>query len=299
MEIRISKIKFISPYADGQSKTVKFEKVVPLDDVVLEAWLVDMRPGIIVRFGDEICIVEIAVTHFTDQVKKEKIRRRGIAAFEIDLNSIKEAFTFESLTRLLFLAPYPATWLYNKLIEDIAAKDEEVYSIAVKAKEALKRSNLAASQARELSESQRQADKFQKYRALPAQAKLEKNIQVLKISLPQMQLFSAWVPWDDSFGVDRIVWQSTVLLFIAKKVGGTKHHYFSPRSFNAEVCLAQLRYCFEITAKIKDGDSIAIYKYLKHLEDMGILNCCGRKEFQLIVLPEKWRLLEPRNVLTG
>lgn len=295
MEVRIPAVKFLSPYADGQSKTISSEKIVRVDSVDLEVWLVDLRPDIIVKFGDERYLVEIAATHFVDEVKRGKIRRHGISAFEVEVSSVSKTFTFKSLTHLLFLASYPAVWLHNGLIDELAAQDEAAHLRAAVAKEAFRKSNLASVQAKELYESQKRAEKFHKYKAFPAQRKLEINMQALKLSLPQIELFSTRVPWGDSFGVPNNVWQSTVLVYVAREVSNMNRNSFVPNLFNAEVCLSRLRHCFDVTSRVKNGNAIAVFKYLKHLEDMGILKYRGRKEFELVVSPDKWPKLKLRD----
>ncbi len=82
----------------------------------------NIRPDIWVRAGDERYFVEIAVTHFVDEVKALKMREMQIPAFEVDLQSLKSTFTFAALEELLFSAPYTAKWIFNKHVE---AMEEE------------------------------------------------------------------------------------------------------------------------------------------------------------------------------
>lgn len=285
-EIRLPVVEFCSPYANGRTKIDSVEKIVAVDGVELESWLVDMRPDIVVKFGDESYLVEIAVTHFVDEHKKAKIQRLKIPAFEIDVGSLKGEFTFAALTNLLFTAPYPAKWLYNKRIDELAAEAQASHLAAIAAGEVERRKA-----------HQERADKFRKYRELPAQKKLERNIHELRLSQPQMELFSTFVPWENSFGVPRIVWQSAVLVYIEKVERDQGWGIYVPCQINANACLSWLHKVFIVMPKVKDGDSIAVWKYFKHLEAMGILSYLAHKEFDLVVTSKKWRRLERSDVV--
>ena len=292
MEVRIPAIKFYSPYADGQTKTVSAERLVHLDNVDLEVWLTDMRPDIVVKYGQETCLVEIAVTHFADQIKKEKIRQKGIQAFEIDVRSLESTFTFESLTNLLYSARYPATWLHNKHIEKLALEDAARHSKAEAAKVEAHRERVAALQAKKLHDSRIRAEKFANYKALPTPRKLEINLRSLGLTSSQMDLFSIWVPWADSFSAPYKVWQSAVLVHIARLKSSGLISYGSSALVNTSICVSELRWAFEITTKVMNGDTIAVAKYLRHLEDMGILNHQSHNNYALVVTPDKWPRLK-------
>jgi hypothetical protein len=278
-EVRLPAVEFRSSYAKGRTTISSPEKIVSVDSVELESWLIDMRPDIVVKLGDQSYLVEIAVTHFVDEHKKAKIRRLKIPAFEIDVSSLKGGFTFSALTNLLFTAPYPATWLYNGHIDKMAAEAQA--------------SNLAAVDATETARRkvhQKRAETFKKYRELPAQKKLERNMHELGLNLPQMELFCTFVPWENSFGVPRNVWQSAVLVYIAKVEQHQGSGNYLPCQIDANSCLYWLHQVFSITPQVKDGDSIAVWKFFNHLERMGILRHLTRKEFDLMVRSEKWPL---------
>lgn len=86
---------------------------VELEEVRLEESLANFKPDVIgVVKGREIYI-EIAVTHFVDQEKEQKVRKKGVSMIEIDLSDLKDGFTKEELIQEVIYSQDNKFWVYN------------------------------------------------------------------------------------------------------------------------------------------------------------------------------------------
>nr|WP_315494602.1 hypothetical protein [uncultured Rhodoferax sp.] len=130
---------------------------------------------------------------------------------------------------------------------------------------------------------------------MPPREKLERNIRKLGISNVQMRKFSVSVPFGNSFDVPLEVWQSGVLVYIAKNEAQGWALYQS-YDIQFQECLAWMRRAFNVHAPVQDGDSVAVWKYLKHLEGLGILEYLWRRKFALKIRSRNWpQLFPPTN----
>lgn len=84
--------------------------------VQLEQRIENIRPDIIAYTNNIPMLIEIAVTHFCDQSKLEKIKNLDIDAVEIDLSSISYSISKDELTELILNKFENKKWLYNKQI---------------------------------------------------------------------------------------------------------------------------------------------------------------------------------------
>lgn len=101
--------------------------------------------------------------------------------------------------------------------------------------------------------------------------------------------FSSFVPWESSFGVHRIVWQSAVLAYIAKVQKEQGWQAYLPCTVNSNACISWLSAVFEINPEVPDGEKIALWKYFKHLEAIGILKYLAYKDFDIKLDSKSWR----------
>jgi len=90
-----------------------------LSEVRIEPWLDDFRPDImVVESGKQMeILVEIAVTHLVDDLKLQKIKKRGIHAIEINVSEARAAMDFSLLNQFLFDVPSHGRWLYHPEVE--------------------------------------------------------------------------------------------------------------------------------------------------------------------------------------
>lgn len=109
----------ISMHDDENYEYSETIEVVPKENrnfsqVELEKRLGDIRPDIIAYTSSNLPIlIEIAVTHFSGSEKKEKIRKMGLHAIEIDLSKINYFITESELTKLVIDEFKNKIWLSN------------------------------------------------------------------------------------------------------------------------------------------------------------------------------------------
>lgn len=100
-----------SLYPKGNSIKVEIEKVS------IETKLQNIIPDIILHFkGERKLLVEIAVTHFVDSKKLEKIKAMDISALEINLSKTERLLKREELKSLILERIENKTWLYNQKV---------------------------------------------------------------------------------------------------------------------------------------------------------------------------------------
>lgn len=276
---------------------------ISLDSVVLEHWLGDMRPDIMVSKDGEDYLVEIAVTHFVDDSKQAKILARQTPTFEIDASSIKNELTFESLTDLLYSGYYFAKWLYHPRLAELAAQAQETHLAqeqeAHLARTAAHQVRLATTQAAQLAVQQLELhqfakkrverfEKLKKYRDLSAHQKLERNLRVLAINENQLERLTIFVPFENAFGVHRNVWQSAVLAYITRIERLEGREKTMRAGSHTGRCSDWLNEVFTVKTSVEHGDRIAVWKYFKHLEALGILQHLGHKDFSLKTSSQNW-----------
>lgn len=114
---------FSDPYIYGKSHEIFKEVTVEFDSVMVEKRLESIKPDLIlVKNGKEL-IVEIAVTHFIDKIKLNKIQDLGIATIEVDLSSLNRIPNVSELEAILLKSNSNKQWIYNskanRLIEPI------------------------------------------------------------------------------------------------------------------------------------------------------------------------------------
>jgi len=299
-EVRLPIVEYQSTLQYAPSKVHTAERLLRLDEVELEVWMSNIRPDIWVKARDERYLVEIAVTHFVDETKASKIRQIQIPAFEVDVQSLKNTFTFAALENLLFSsAPYPAKWIFNKHANDM---EVEAIQIHLQEKQRVDEQYALAQIAhrnaekqrrdREFEQEQKRSEKFHRYRVMPPHEKLERNIRELGLSYAQIHKFSISVPLGNSFKVSLEIWQSGVLVFIAKTEAQRWNNHQS-YDIQFQECLAWMRRSFNVHAPVPDGDSVAVWKYLKHLETLGILKYLWKRKFALKIRNRDWPKIFP------
>lgn len=278
MEVRLPALIWKSslPRSD-QTKLLHKQQVIKLESVVLEQRIDDFIPDIVVVSKGIAYLVEVAVTHFINEEKQQKLNRNKTPSFEIDVSNLKNYFTLADLERAIYTsANYQAEWKYHPDLEKLdllAKKDEENRSAKIQ------------------EENQEREKKFKTYKNLLPEQKLHINLKSIGLTRGQMNGLSVFVPWDTSFGAPRIVWQSAVLAYIAKVQEEQGWEKWLPCSVNSSACLHWLEDVFEINPPVKDGEKIAVWKYFKHLEQLGVLKFLSHKDFDIVLGKQHWALL--------
>lgn len=97
-------------FADAKAGMVAF------DSVISEKNQGDIRPDLIGTSGDRKLYIEVAVTHFIDAEKLEKIRRRGVATVEIVVPAADEV-NWETLRKIVLTDSGNTFWRFNPKAE--------------------------------------------------------------------------------------------------------------------------------------------------------------------------------------
>lgn len=112
--------------AQGMAHTVSVEAFPPrpvvFDEVTEEKRLSDIIPDLICKIGGHALLVEIAVTHFVDETKREKVRAMGLACIEIDLSSIVAVWNWDSLKNAVIDGIAYKEWIANPRIDALRAE---------------------------------------------------------------------------------------------------------------------------------------------------------------------------------
>ncbi|WMN12805.1 competence protein CoiA family protein [Marivirga salinae] len=88
-------------------------KEIIFDEVRSEEKTGDFQPDIIgIDKGREL-FIEIAVTHFIDEIKHEKLIKYGTSTLEINLEALKDGFNTEELKQYLLEETSNKQWIYN------------------------------------------------------------------------------------------------------------------------------------------------------------------------------------------
>lgn len=242
--------------------------LMPLSNVRIEPWLDDFRPDIVVieAGSDTEILVEIAVTHFVDERKLDKIKARGIRTIEIDVSDARGAVGFNMLDHLLFGVPSKAKWLHHPQAEQMELDYVE--------KQKQERADRDASE----------AARFANYRMLNPREKIKRNIAKAKLSPEELMGLTAFVPGEDTYNDGRLAWQSAVLAYIVKQIEEDVIFNTHLETDDLTLWLSKL---FDISARFPDAEKIALWKYLKHLESIGLLRQ-DRRNFVILMPPRNW-----------
>ena len=94
---------------------------IEFDTVELEKGVGSFRPDIKAVKNNKVCYIEIAVTHFVDEDKLQKIANSNSVVLEIDLSDCEPLTTKESLSKELFDISR-MKWLHNPKVQEREAE---------------------------------------------------------------------------------------------------------------------------------------------------------------------------------
>lgn len=121
-------------------QTLIFEKEIAIDKVYLEKKLDDIIPDVILEIKGKKILVEIAVTHFIEKEKREKIEQIGISTIEIDLSKEEQVFDREVIKQAVVYGFQKKNWIFNakeeslreELLENLIEKKRRRMEMALK-----------------------------------------------------------------------------------------------------------------------------------------------------------------------
>lgn len=242
-----------------------------LSEVRIEPWLDGFRPDLVVVDLDrprEI-LIEIAVTHCVDESKLAQIKNRGLHAVEIDVSSAREKMDFALLTKVLFDVPSSGVWLHHPRADEL----EQEY--LVKRERDWK--------AREKT----QYDRFENYRNLNPLEQTRRNVAKAGVNPKILKALTVFVPGEKSYAAGREAWQSAVLAYISNKIKDDSIEGFVIGvELDTETLEDWLSKLFEVEPIFPDGEKIALWMYLKHLETLGLIRHERNKKFDILMHPK-------------
>lgn len=235
-------------------KTIK-GKVIELDLVEQEVRDYEgVVPDIVAVVQGKPLFIEIAVTHFVDSAKLEKLKRLGIPVMEIFLDPENSLPSIDEIKELVVSTSHNRGWVVNPKQESLrqATQQEAEEKLAAGIAQVIEKR-------RKLREEQEQYDKLSDKGKLEAEIKLTKDRSLTEL----LPVIGKRVKGDRSFGVSNEVWQ----LFLYRKF----IHRNLNRYFNADEVFFELTERFKIQNIFTDSPNIAIYYYLQALVERGMI----------------------------
>lgn len=213
---------------------------VVFDEVTEEKRLGDIIPDLICKVDGRALLVEIAVTHFVDNIKAQKIRALDLACIEIDLSSMVLGWTWDSLRRAVVEGVTHKVWIANPRVNDLRVElqrqaEQKVAMLDQRHREA-KRINIPGfdDALRKLSEFEEfeKSSEFQRERdALnetgPKEQAWFSATKLMKLEWDNPPDFiDIPVPGESVFLVARKVWQASLYAYIVgqAKIGTDSFH---------------------------------------------------------------------------
>ena len=270
--------------------------LLEFDKIELEYRIDYIVPDIIVYKNNLPLMIEIAVTHFVDEEKKEKIKRLGISTIEINLNidDIDYAnFDKSKIEEIIINKIENKKWIYNKKEEQ---KKQELYDKHIEIIDEVKKKKEIENLIRE----KQLINRIQKYKKLEQESEkileeydktlnqnslwidISKRLKISKYNLPEQ--LNIKVRGELIFKCDYRIWQAYIYeKFILNRKGKTIYIFNVERWVQDHSILPinmELKYTKDIkTIDIPDLTDV-ILNYLNRLCDLGILqNLHGRNNF--------------------
>ena len=256
-------------------------KEVTFEDIFEETRFGSMIPDIQAKVGDRMLFIEVAVHHFTDDDKKKKLAKAGIATVEIDLSGMSNGWDWKNLFHAVVERTDTKTWLFNpraSALLDVARKDADAKAREAERQETKRKKEIA------LSHDYQRAN-IPKFRS--AIAMLEELYEPKRMANEKARLDSegpsigAWktasrmlgvqwesapdfinikVPNESGFLVDRRVWQAAVFTLFVK---GNRNKTFASKT--------AVQWCLKYFPRRTEFSILQQHQHLLTAEQMAVL----------------------------
>ena len=206
----------------GRTEEIYGDKMFKLDEVVLEPYLGGVRPDILgrrrVENGTKELFIEVAVSHFCEPKKVERIRERKVAAIEIDLSKVPRNGSPEEMEQAIITAP--RKWLFNARQEDAierlrAESERKAAEFERKAAKDREREQQTRQQQQAKLDAQadRLAEAFRTIRTVPPGpgSPTDQDLVELVLDTSLRDLVDIEVPGNACFAVAARIWQVAIL----------------------------------------------------------------------------------------
>lgn len=190
---------------------------VEYDSVDIEKSFGDIIADAVILTGEKPCIIEVAVTHFVDEVKTKKLEALGVPAFEIDLSGLLETSQpREKIESAVLFGETNRKWVFNPkrnlLLEEKRAEFQNKYNAEVrkqelieKRKQEYRQNNISALQ--RLMESENYATELNRLRNDEKAAWRLKNFSFSKGLAEYPFYMDIPITGEFVFPCDRRIWQ--------------------------------------------------------------------------------------------
>lgn len=203
-------------------------KYVRCTEVLLEKKVSDIIPDIVISLNGRKCLVEIAVTHFVDQEKVQKIAQIGLPLLEIDLSNFYNFDISKTTIRQAVLSELDnRKWIYNPKEAEAKLWAKEEYELRLQAirQEVAEQQKRYEARLEQKERKREHAARLLQEQLTPTVYKSRllvlRNDQIAKQSLSQRRFFrecSNEIPFfvdipitgEIIFPCDRRIWQSAV-----------------------------------------------------------------------------------------
>lgn len=88
-------------------------QIIQIDKVEIEKREGNIQPDLIAYVNSRKLYIEIAVTHFIDIKKKEKLKDKNIPTIEIDLSDLERKIQYQQLEEILVSSIKRKKWIIN------------------------------------------------------------------------------------------------------------------------------------------------------------------------------------------
>ncbi len=232
--------KFVIPNYSYEFQTIIPSQEILFDEILLEERINNIIPDIILRKGNTQLLIEIAVTHFVNDDKLEKIKSLNLSAIEIRIPTDlfdKNQFDDILLTKLIVYETANKKWINNivankkiEMLKEIEEKnnqqrierikkDEENQRILKEAKEKLRQEKLPSIQLL-LDPSMQAKERSVWEKELPKNRDWQRILSYLQINRMNIPNYLNFKIKDDFvFQCDRRLWQSAIFsafIFVQK-----------------------------------------------------------------------------------
>jgi hypothetical protein len=241
------------------------ERFIPIEDVEVEKDMGSVVPDLVLSGLGKKLFIEIACTHFVDEIKRSKLKELGVATLEIDLSGLSEVPSMSELARLVVEEPSIRLWVCNPKQDEL---NRRVSAVAKqKLTEAVAKEELRKEQYRQWAE---------RYRNMRDEEKLAVELKKLGINRNQLPNFlGVFVRGGNSFSAHVRVWQTAIFAnFVCQK----ELNDFSVE----EVCMWSYQF-FKLKRGFPNSEKVAVWDFLSHLVSLGFLFYQGQQMFTVMV----------------
>lgn len=266
------------------------QQTVHIDYVILETPLKSIIPDVIAYIYDMPILLEIAVTHFVDKEKLNKIRNLGISCIEIDLRDVARNADLETIYSIVVDSVKEKKWLFHTEAEKVRVE------LKTRLKKELEDESKSIYQAIQERRQKEQEYKKQQDDLLQRLLKQQKNIQKqsysslrksikVELGIPLSKLpdfLNHPVNGEDIFSCERKVWQAALFLrFIFNKIQKYNNPY--PISITKIFEWSKKYIPNNLNRELENANRYtAIQEFLDYLEVQGFIEKYNYDKYNII-----------------